>query len=131
MKSSDQKLLNSARKARKKALSKLSGYKVGAAILAGSGKVYAAANIESDIPALSLCADRLALFTALSAGEKKFESIAVVTETRRATPCGSCRQVLFEFCGPDLKVITATLGRKAKHFSLSDLLPHPYKKERG
>lgn len=116
--------------ARKKAVAKLSGYKVGAAILAASGKVYTAANIESDIPAMSVCADRLALFMALTAGERRFEKIAVVTQTKRATPCGCCRQILFEFCGPKLKIISQNTRGKKETQTLAQLLPYPYKKER-
>lgn len=126
----DTALLKLAHQARKKARAKLSGYRVGAAILAASGKVYTAANIESDIPAMSICADRLALFMALSAGERHFEKIAVVTETKRATPCGCCRQILFEFCGPRLKIISQTTRGKKETKTIAQLLPHPYKKER-
>lgn len=127
----DEYLLKAARKVRENAVAKLSGFKVGAALLAASGTVYTAANIESDIPALSVCADRLALFMALSAGETKFEKIALFMETKTATPCGACRQVLFEFCGPDLKIIAANISGKMKNFILSELLTHPYEKERG
>lgn len=124
----DENLLEAARQVRKNAVAKLSGFKVGAALLAASGKIYTAANMESDIPALSVCADRLALFAALSAGETKFEKIALVMETKTVTPCGACRQILFEFCGPKLKIISANTKGKMAKISLSKLLPKPYEK---
>lgn len=130
-KMADADLLKIAALARKNACAKLSGFRVGAALLAKSGRIYSAANIESDIPALSICADRLALFEALAAGEKKFEKIAIFMETKAVTPCGACRQILFEFCGPDLKIIAANTKGKMEKKILGTLLPRPYAKERG
>ena len=120
-------LLKKAKQAQKMACPKHTGFSVGAAILAASGKVYSGANVESDIPSASLCADRAALVTALNAGERKFKAIAIVTETVRALPCGACRQMLYEFCGGNLKVISANPVGKKETFLLKKLLPHPYK----
>lgn len=128
---SDQDLLKRAVTARENAVAKLTGFKVGAALLTKSGKIYTAANIESDIPSNSICADRLALFMALSSGENEFQKIAIVIETKTATPCGSCRQVLFEFCSADLKIISQTIGHAAETRTLGHLLPQAYIKERA
>lgn len=127
----EKKLVSKAESARKMAFAKHTGFSVGAAILGSSGKIYIGANVESDIPSQSLCADRAALVAALSAGERKFIKIAIVTETARALPCGACRQMLYEFCGPNLQIISkVTQGKKEERFLLKQLLPHPYKMER-
>lgn len=127
---SDEELIKIATKARENAFAKHTHFRVGAALLASNGKIYIGANVESDIPSLSTCADRAALFSALSAGEREFEKICVVTETKTPTPCGSCRQMLFEFCGPKLIVISATIKGEFDSYSMGDLLPYPYKMER-
>lgn len=127
---SDKELIRFAIAARQHALAKHTGFCVGAALLTKSGKIFTGANVESDIPSLSTCADRAALFSALSAGERAFEKICVVTETKTPTPCGSCRQMLFEFCGPKLIVISATIRGESENYILGDLLPNPYKMER-
>ncbi|MDO8493806.1 MAG: cytidine deaminase [Deltaproteobacteria bacterium] len=128
---SDQQLLNLAKKARKNAAAKHTGFAVGAAILSKSGKAYTGVNVESDIPSLSQCADRAALINALGAGEREFKALAIVTETKKCFPCGACRQLLAEFCGFDLKVISANAqGTHHEILKLADLLPHPYVMER-
>lgn len=129
-KMSDEELIKLAVAAREHALAKHTHFRVGAALLTKSGKIFTGANVESDIPSLSTCADRAALFSALSTGEREFEKICVVTETKTPTPCGSCRQMLFEFCGPKLIVISATIKGESQSHSLGELLPHPYKMER-
>lgn len=123
----EKELIAKAKRAQKKACAKHTGFAVGAALLGASGKVYAGANVESDIPSQSLCADRAALIAGLNAGERKFKAIAIVTETTRALPCGACRQMLYEFCGGNLKVISANSVGKKEIFILEKLLPHPYK----
>lgn len=123
----EKKLIAKALRAQKKACAKHTGFAVGAALLGASGKVYAGANVESDIPSQSLCADRAALIAGLNAGERKFKAIAIVTETARALPCGACRQMLYEFCGPGLKVLSRNSRGKTEVFLLGRLLPHPYK----
>lgn len=120
-------LLQKAKEAQKRAVAKHTGFQVGAAILAKSGKIYTGINVESDIPSLSICADRAALIKALEAGEREFESIAIVTETKKAYPCGACRQMLAEFCGLSLKVISEnTQGTHRETTTLEELLPKAY-----
>lgn len=126
----DEELITIAKKTQIKGLGKHTGFRVGAALLAKSGKVYTGINIESDIPSLSNCADRIALFAALTAGEREFEKIAIVTEAKIPTPCGACRQMLFEFCGSDLLILGATPEGKKLTIPLSKLLPNPYRMER-
>lgn len=123
-------LIRVAKEAREKALAKHTGFRVGAALLAKSGKIYTGANIESDIPSSSVCADRAALYNALSAGEREFEKMVVVTETKTPTPCGACRQMLYEFCGEGLLVISATVKGEKEQHTIAELLPAPYKMER-
>lgn len=125
--SPQQKLLNKAQVAWKNAQAKHTGFRVGAALLAKSGKIYTGVNVESDIPSLSICADRAALVSALSQGEKEFLALALVTETKKATPCGACRQMLFEFCGGNLKILSCnTQGTHQEEILLKKLLPKPY-----
>jgi len=98
---SDKDLIEKARKAKEFAYSPYSKFPVGAAILAKSGKVYTGCNIENSSFGLSICAERVALFKAVSVGEKEFVKLAVVgPENSSVFPCGACRQVLFEFA-PD------------------------------
>jgi cytidine deaminase len=98
-------LVRIAKDVRKWAYAPYSKYKVGAALLTESGKVYEGVNVENAAFPVTNCAERTAVFTAVANGETKFRAIAVVTENGGA-PCGSCRQVLAEF-GTDILVITA------------------------
>jgi len=111
-----------ALEARKKAYAPYSHFPVGAALLAESGQVYAGCNVENASYGLSICAERVALFKAAAAGERRFKAIAVVTETM-ATPCGSCRQVLAEFGGDELQVIVADPEGQMEIYTLGELLP--------
>ncbi|MFQ5886559.1 MAG: cytidine deaminase [Anaerolineae bacterium] len=111
-----------AKEARKKAYAPYSHFAVGAALLAESGQVYAGCNVENASYGLSVCAERVALFKAVSAGEQRFKAIAVVTETM-ATSCGSCRQVLAEFGGDELQVIIAAPEGQMEIYTLGELLP--------
>lgn len=113
-----------AEEARRNAYAPYSGFVVGAALLATSGRVYSGCNVENASYGLSICAERTALFKAVSAGEREFVAIAVVTETG-ATPCGACRQVLREF-GGDLRVIVANLKGERRVYTLEELLPHSF-----
>jgi cytidine deaminase len=111
-----------ARQVRKWAYAPYSKYKVGAALLTESGKIYEGVNVENAAFPVTNCAERTAVFTAVSNGETKFQAIAVVTENG-GTPCGSCRQVLAEF-GPDILVIVADeSGKIVLEKKLIDLLP--------
>ena len=103
-----------------------SGFKVGAALLTADGTVVTGCNIENATYGLTLCAERVAMFTALAAGHRRFTRIAVVADTDAPTPpCGACRQILWEFAG-DLDVVLANLRRETGRYKLSDLLPLPF-----
>jgi len=117
----DEELIALAAQARARAYAPYSQFAVGAALLAKSGRVYTACNVENVSYGLSVCAERAAVFKAVSEGEREFEAIAVVTETG-VTPCGACRQVLREF-GEDIRVIVADASGRYRVFSLRELLP--------
>ena len=121
-----ERLLHEAVEARKKAIAPFSRYEVGAAILTPQGKIYRGCNIENSTYGLTICAERVALFSALAAGEREFSVLTVVAPSGNpATPCGACRQVLWEHCG-DITVIVATVDGAAAEHRLSALLPHPF-----
>jgi len=115
-------LIKLARGARSKAYAPYSKFKVGAALLAKSGKVYTGCNVENASYGLTCCAERNAVFEAVGRGERDFIAIAIVSDSPEPTaPCGACRQVLNEFA-PELEVIMA--GKKvSKKTSLKKLLP--------
>ena len=121
------KLISMAAEARKKAHAPYSNFAVGAALLAKSGRVYTGSNVENASYGLSICAERVAVFKAVSEGEREFEAIAVVTENG-VTPCGACRQVLMEF-GADIQVIVADTAGHQQAFALTDLLPEGFTPE--
>ena len=123
MKNQD-KLVSLAAEARKKAHAPYSNFAVGAALLAKSGRVYTGCNVENASYGLSICAERVAVFKAVSEGEREFEAIAVVSENG-VTPCGACRQVLIEF-GDDIQVIVADTAGHRRAFALTDLLPEGF-----
>jgi cytidine deaminase len=117
-----------ARDARLGALAPYSRFKVGAALLTVDGEIITGCNIESATYGLTLCAERVAVFKAASEGFRKFSAIAVVADSRKvATPCGACRQVLWEQCG-DIWVHLTNLGGHKKTMRLSALLPEPFDK---
>ncbi len=117
-----QKLIDLAIEARKLAYAPYSLYLVGAALVTPSGKVFSGANVENAAYPDSLCAERVAIFKAVSEGEKKFVAIAVVT-SNAGTPCGSCRQVMAEF-GLDTRVLIADAeGNLKQEASVAELLP--------
>ena len=120
------RLVEAARRAREAAITPYSGFKVGAALETADGQVITGCNIENATYGLTLCAERVAMFKALSDGHREFRRIAVVADTADATPpCGPCRQILWEY-GHDLEVVLANLrGELARH-RMSDLLPHPF-----
>jgi len=115
-------LVRIAKQARQWAYAPYSKYKVGAAVLTESGRIYEGANVENAAYPVTMCAERIAVFTAVSHGERKFQAVAVVTENG-GTPCGSCRQVLAEF-GTDTLVIIADENEKIRmEETVSELLP--------
>jgi len=117
----DDRLIELAMEARHLAYAPYSHFAVGAALLTRSGKVFTGANVENASFGLSNCAERTAIFKAVSAGEREFEAIAVVTATG-GSPCGACRQVLSEF-GLDTRVIIADLDGNRTEWTVESLLP--------
>ena len=117
-------LINIALKAREYARAPYSKFKVGAALLGSSGKVYTGSNVESSSYGLTICAERVALVKALSEGEIDFESIAVVS-VPGASLCGACRQLLWDYT-KDIPVYLSDLNMKYEERSLSVLLPYPF-----
>src|ERR1700723_2480796 len=120
-------LIEAATKARENAHAPFSKFKVGAALLAKSGKVYGGCNVENASYGLTCCAERIAIFKAISEGERGgFDAIAVVADTDALTPpCGACRQLIWEFCG-DVPVILANLKGKTETLQMRDLFPKPF-----
>ncbi len=117
-------LIQQAIAARELAYAPYSNYKVGAALLTAEGKIYRGCNVENASYGPSMCAERVAVFKAVSEGHKNFEAIAIVTVNGGA-PCGVCRQVLREFA-PNLTVIISDLEGTYQLFTLADLLPHSF-----
>ncbi len=115
-------LLQKANAARERAYAPYSGYRVGAALLAKSGKIYLGVNVENAAYPTSMCAERVALFKAVSEGEREFEAIAIVTDNG-GSPCGACRQALSEFGLNLLVLIGDGEGRLVQEIPLRDLLP--------
>ena len=121
-------LVDAARQAREHAVSDFSGFKVGAALETDSGEIITGCNIENATYGLTLCAERVAIFKALSEGKRAFRRIAVVADTKDPTPpCGACRQIIWEFCG-DAEVILANLTEIKTTLRMKDLLPLPFDK---
>lgn len=118
----DQELIGEAMLAREKTYSPYSSFPVGAALLSESGNVYRGTNVENASYGLTICAERVAIGSAVTAGEKRFEAIAVVVKGG-GSPCGACRQVLYEFA-PGLRVLMADEnGALVEEARLEDLLP--------
>jgi cytidine deaminase len=120
-----QDLIRRAMQARGRAYAPYSNYAVGAALLGRSGRVYEGVNVENAAYPTSMCAERSAVFHAVSSGEREFEAIAVVT-ANAGSPCGACRQVLSEF-GLDIVVYLADGdGRPMRRLTVGDLLPEAF-----
>jgi cytidine deaminase len=126
MKPDEESLIAAAKHARENAHAPFSNFRVGAALRAQSGKTYTGCNVENASYGLTCCAERVAIFKAVSEGERGFEAIAIVTDTDTLTPpCGACRQIIWEFCG-DVPVILANLKGKVEYESVGKLLPRPF-----
>ena len=122
----EERLVAEASRSRGNAVSNRSGFAVGAAIETGDGTIYGGCNIENATYGLTVCAERVAIWKALSEGVRKFRAVAVVTEAETPTPpCGACRQILWEFAG-DVPVVSVTVGGARKTYRMSDLLPEPF-----
>ena len=125
-KASVDKLIAAARAVRERAVADFSGFKVGAALETADGQIITGCNIENASYGLTICAERVAVFKALSEGHRAFRRIVVVADTASPTPpCGACRQILWEF-GGDLEVILANLTAVTATLQMKDLLPLPF-----
>ena len=119
-------LIRAARAARRGAIAPFSRFKVGAALEAADGTIITGCNIENATYGLTICAERVAMFKALSEGHRRFRRIAVAADTAAPTPpCGACRQILWEF-GGDLEIFLANLEDHKGTYRLKDLLPLPF-----
>ncbi len=115
-------LVRIAKKARENAYAPYSKFKVGAALETKTGKIYTGANVENSSFGLSMCAERIAIFKAVSEGEREFKRLAIVADTKDVVfPCGACRQVMSEF--GNFEVILSNLKEKVKLTSVEELLP--------
>ena len=119
-------LIEEATKARLNAVAPFSKFQVGAALETTDGKVFRGCNVENCTYGLTVCAERVALLSALAAGERNFRAIAVVTQSEEpSTPCGPCRQLMWEYCG-DIEITLANLAGQRVEYKLSQLFPHPF-----
>ena len=121
----DNELIEIARQYRENAYTPYSHFKVGAAVLTASGKVYGGCNIENSSYGLTNCAERTAIFKAVSEGEREFAALAVIADTDGpCSPCGACRQVIADFRIP--RIIMANLKGDVKTMTLGELLPFAF-----
>ncbi len=128
----EKKLIEEAIKARENAYTPYSNFKVGAALLAKTGRIYRGCNIENAGYTPSNCAERTAFFKAVSEGEREFEAIAIVAgpeggELAFTAPCGVCRQVMMEFCDYEtFRIIIGTAADEYREFTLKEILPYGF-----
>jgi len=124
----EEKLIDLAINAKKNSYSPYSNFPVGAALLCSSGEVFTGTNIENGVNDLSICAERVALFKAISEGERDFNQLAVVCNGDYCRPCGACRQTFMEHA-PELEVIMANPDGEYKTVGLRELLPEAFELE--
>lgn len=119
-------LLKAALRAREYAFAPFSNFKVGAAVEAADGTIYTGCNVENATYGLTVCAERVAIFKAISEGARRFVRVAVAADTDILTPpCGACRQILWEFCG-NAELTLTNLHGKTESFRLRDIFPRPF-----
>ncbi len=124
-----EELINEARKAMRNAYSPYYKFYVGSAVLTKSGKIFSSGNIGAAVGGAEICAERVAIAKAISEGEKDFEAIAVIGNTKNLiSPCGICRQFIIEF-GENIKIIMVNADGEIVIKSISELLPYPFLKE--
>lgn len=124
-----EELIKAAEKVRQNAFAEFSGFEVGAALLTKGGSVITGCNVENTSFSLTICAERAAVFKAVSEGETEFEGIVVFSQSSPpARPCGACRQVLFQF-NPGLEILCVNTNGDRDKFMLSDLLPEGFRLE--
>ncbi len=132
----DTELIQAAMEARKQAYAPYSGYLVGAALLTDDGEIYQGCNIENASYGATNCAERTVFFKAVSQGKRNFQAIAIVGGSREAGqgeifpdmayPCGICRQVMREFCGPDFRILVGRSTEDFEEYTLEELLPKSF-----
>lgn len=123
----EQSIITKAIDIRKNAYVPYSKFAVGAALQTKSGKVYTGCNIENAAYPVTCCAERVAIFKAISEGETEFEEMAVAADTDRPVPpCGSCRQVMSEFFPKDMKIHLTNVKKDVKTFTMESLLPFSF-----
>jgi cytidine deaminase len=119
-------LVLQAERARAHARAAYSRFKVGAALETRKGRSFAGCNIENSTYGLTVCAERVAIWKALSEGESEFRRIVIVADSRSLTPpCGACRQIIWEYCG-DIEVILSNLQGNRAAYRMSELFPQPF-----
>ena len=119
-------LLAAALAVRENAFAPFSKFKVGAAVEDASGRIHTGCNVENATYGLTVCAERVAIFKAISEGARQFKRVAVATDTDSLTPpCGACRQILWEFCG-DVEIALVNPRGKIESYRLKDLFPKPF-----
>src|SRR3954451_1424392 len=119
----EQRLIAAAKEARRNAHVAYSDFRVGAAVLTKSGKIFAGCNVENVSLRLTLCAEEVAIGSAVAAGETEFVAVAVIADSKQPVlPCGGCRQLLAEF-NPNIQLISAQLEGQTESYSLAELLP--------
>lgn len=126
MENTDKELIAAAAKIRENAYAPFSDFRVGAALQTDDGQIIAGCNVESASFGLTVCAERVAIWKAISEGKRKIRQIAVVADTEELTPpCGVCRQIIWEF-GGDIPVILANLNGKRETVQMKELLPRAF-----
>ena len=126
MSEDSQPLIEAAKKARLQSVAPFSNFHVGAAVKTESGKVYTGCNVESASYGLTVRAERVAIWKALSEGERQFTALAVVADTETLTPpCGTCRQIIWEFAR-GARIVFANLNGQTEEFHIADLLPRAF-----
>ena len=119
-------LIEAAQAARQNAHAPFSNFKVGAALEDSTGRIHTGCNVENASYGLTLCAERVAVFKAVSEGARQFRRVAVVADTDTLTPpCGACRQILWEFCG-DVEIVLVNPRGKIETYRMRDLFPKPF-----
>jgi cytidine deaminase len=119
-------LIAAALAVRENALAPFSKFQVGAAIEDAAGRIHTGCNVENATYGLTVCAERVAVFKAISEGARQFRRVAVAADTENLTPpCGACRQILWEFCG-DVEIVLVNLRGRTESYRLKDLFPKPF-----
>jgi cytidine deaminase len=122
-----EELIETAKQVRLQSIAPFSSFLVGAALKTQDGKVYTGCNVESASYGLTVCAERVAIWKALSEGERHFTELAIVADTETLTPpCGTCRQIIHEFCGDDANIILANLRGQTETCKMKELLPRAF-----